>query len=369
MILAETGGLILKLTKTTRNNMAYRSKKRQPDRRVSTRDGAGSTKFKTYQLPPDPEYRGPNGEPAPKSFSLPVNQQVMPNQCQLMTFGNTLPSSTGIGGSPVIGPNLQLNVAPPLSGQYAGISAPDFVIDWGNQDVNGNYYMPASGNLNLKFNLRIWSNGGTPPTWNILGLYPGMWYFSVRLYSKATVQKANGTQFDCHFEVKNFIPSIGFVTPPQAAAGGGWLYPGPPAPAGSPNIPSYDLHFMIEQRSLSKCLWKYGQLSFYPQNQPPQIFGEDSNFGLNMNQSAPVDNMWGYGDRIILQGIQAEINPFWGLKNCSYSIAFDEDGDGIPDDFYGNTVDPITQAPTGPGNAGQNLTTMIPSETKILVFD
>ena len=155
--------------------MAYRSKKRQPERRVSTRTGDGSTKFKTYRLPPDPEYVGPNGESAPTSFSLPLNPPPLPNTCQLMAWENSLPSSTGTGGTPVVGPNLQLNAAPPLSGQYAGISATDFLIDWGVEDTNGQYYMQASGTLNLNFNLRLWSNGGTPPEWSILGLYPGMW--------------------------------------------------------------------------------------------------------------------------------------------------------------------------------------------------
>ena len=346
--------------------MAYRSKKRQPERRSSTRTLSTDTKFKTYSLPPDPGYVGPNGEPAPKSFSLPTNPPFQQGLCQLMQWGNygQTGGPTGLGNTPAIGPTLQLNPEPPLSGQYAGTSTIDWVAQWGVQDTNGNFYMPASGNLNMNFNLTIWTNNGLHPYWYVLGLYPGMWVFSLRLYSKAIITKANGTQFEAHFEVKNFAPTYGTVTPPSIAPGS-WMGPGP----ASFTPPSYNLYFSINQRSLSECLWKYGQLVYHPTAQPPAMIGGDANFGLDINQSVPVSNMWEYGDRILLGGIQAEMNPFWKMSNCSYAISFDSDGDGEPDNFYGNTVDPVTNAPTGPGNFGQNLTTMVPSESKLLIFN
>ena len=99
--------------------------------------------------------------------------------------------------------------------------------------------------------------------------------------------------------------------------------------------PGKFIEFYVNDTSvpLDKCFWKPSYLTNHAPGQSPGFvlpnpnfpfsYGIDANFGLNMNNSLPITNFFGYGDKLIIENITAHANPFWGLKNCSYSFSID----------------------------------------------
>jgi len=315
------------------------------------------------------------------------------DDCALMAWGQSItaaPNAGGQGGLPY-GPDIQLNVAPPLPpNPFSDISPVEFLNYWGVQAPNGSYPLGASGNLNISYTVRIWTGSvNNLDEFALMTLQPGMFMHCVRLTGKARLVKANGQEIQLHFEHKNSIPVIAYSSIDFNSGGGGFGIGGGGTGSGGsypvyqpdPNGIKYiEFHCHDVQVPIDKCFWKLSNLTYHAPGQSPGFvlpnpnwpfsYGIDANFGLNMNNSFPVSNHFEYGDRLIIENITAHANPFWGLKNCSYSIAVDEDGDGQADDFFGNivNVNGSGPAPVSGGNAGGNLMTMLPSETKVLEF-
>lgn len=329
--------------------MAFRRRK-TADRRTTK-----ESKTKPFRLPPMPSQDG-SSFMNPQVVQMPTNPPP-DNSCQLMQWGTTYSPTQVTMGGPGYGPQVQLNPEPPLYGQWAGTDILQFQQAWGLDVVNnGNYYMPASGTINMSFDFIMTTHQGYPSngTWSLIAIMPGMMFYSLRLTSKATVKRADGTLIPCWFEVKNLIPFLAFDgswNPNQGSGGygiggfpGNWGTTGsePWMQDGTGYLPqyAYHYHFAPQQIPLDKCLWKNDGLVFHPPGQGLDgvngPYGLDANFGLDMNQSVPFLNHWGYGDAIYLEGISASINPWWGFDMCSYSVGVDSDGDGVPDDYYGD---------------------------------
>lgn len=308
------------------------------------------------------------------------------DDCCLMAWGQSItaaPNAPGAGGLPY-GPDIQLNVAPPLPpNPFSDIDAVEFLNYWGVQAPNGSYPLGASGSINISYTVRIWTGSANNlDEFALMTVMPGMFMHCVRLTGKARLVKANGQEIPLHFEHKNSIPvvaysSIDFNDDTLIGVGGS----GSSYPIFQPNaqgIKYIEFHCHDINVPIDKCFWKMNNLTYHAPGQSlgyvfpnpnwPFSYGIDANFGLNMNNSFPISNHFGYGDKLIIENISAFANPFWGLKNCSYSIGVDSDGDSQADDYYGNIVDGTTFAPVSGGNAGSNLMTMLPSETKVLSF-
>ena len=358
--------------------MAFRRRK-TAERRATKRN-----KTKPFTLPPLPSQDG-NTFSSPSVVQLPTNPPP-DNTCQLMQWGTSnSPVQVSVGG-PGYGPQIQLNPEPPNFGAFSNITPMEFQQFWGTTDANGNYFLNASASINLNFDI-LMSTSPTQPlngNWSLFTVLPGMMYYSIRLTSKARVKKIDGSIINCWFEVKNIIPFMGYTSTPPGEFEGGidigggsvwggfnqtWLQDG------SGFLPNNHLQFFfsIQQLSISKCLWANQGLVFHPQGQPlggvNGSYGLDANFGLDMNQSIPLVNDFSYGEIIYLEGITASINPWWGFENCSYAVAVDQDGDGLPDDYYGTYIsDPMGNIVGISGSAGSNLQTMVPGAPVTLVF-
>ncbi len=368
--------------------MAYRRTRQSGQKRKSNKISKQISKTTPLRIPVlenkvDNQIKQLNVQFPSSSSSLDLDD------CCLMAWGAgvTAPGIySGQGGLPY-GPDIQLNVAPPLPGSpFDDISPIEFLNYWGVQAPNGSYPLGASGNINISYSVRIWTGSiNNLPTLSLMSLTPGMYMHSIRLVGKARLVKASGQEIQLHFEHKNSIPFLAYSNLDINFGGFG----------GSDNYPVYQEDVAAVQQSgtkyiefyvndtdvpLDKCFWKPSVLNSHPPGQSPGFvlpnptwpypYGLDANFGLDMNNSFPITNFFGYGDKIIIENISAFANPFWGLKNCSYAISVDEDGDGQADDYYGNVVE-ITgsgAAPVSGGNAGANLMTMLPSETKVLSF-
>ena len=308
------------------------------------------------------------------------------NDCCLMHWGDGVISG-GVneqpGGLPY-GPNIQLNVAPPLPpNTFSDLDIPEFLNYWGVQAPNGSYPLGASGSLNISYSVRIFTESiNNVPTFGLLTLTPGMYMHTIRLTGKARLIKANGTEIQLYFEHKNSIPFLAYSNIEFNTFGASETYPlFQEGPQGAPNYRYIEFYVNDQNIPIDKCFWKPNGLNNHPSGQNPGFvfpnpnspyppYGIDSNFGLDMNNSLPMNNFFGYGDKIIIENVSAVANPFWGLKNCSYAIDVDTDADGQADNFYGNVVE-ITgsgPAPVSGGNAGGNLQTLLPSETKVLEF-
>ena len=313
------------------------------------------------------------------------NSNLDLDDCALMAWGYGVTTNGQMSGSQglPVGPAIQLNAAPPLPGfPFDDISVPEFLNYWGVQAPNGSYPLGASGNLNINYSIRIWTGSiNTAATFNLLSLTPGMYMHSIRLTGKAKLVKASGQEIPLHFEHKNSIPFHAYSNIEiNTGFGGSVDYPVFQEEPG--NIGTRYVEFYINDTNvpIDKCFWKLSNLNYHPQGQSPGFvgpnpnwpfsYGLDANFGLDMNNSFPITNFFGYGDKLIIENITAFANPYWGLKNCSYSFSVDTDGDGEADDFFGNIVEVTGSgpAPVSGGNAGSNLMTVIPSETKVLSF-
>jgi len=362
--------------------MAFRRRK-TADRRTTK-----ASKTKPFRIPPMPS-QDSSVYAGPQVVQLPTNPPP-DNSCQLMQWGTTYNSSQVGLGQEGYGPQIQLNPEPPLFGNFAGIDVMEFQQYWGTTTQGGQYFLNASGSINLNFDLIMTTHQGYPSngTWGLIAIMPGMMYYSLRLTSKALVKRTDGTVHPCWFEVKNLIPFLAFDgswNPNQGSGGygiggvpGNWGTTGsePWMQDGTGYLPeyAYHYHFSVQQLPLHKCLWEYQGQVFHPAGQGLDgvngPYGLDANFGLDMNQSLPFTNNWNYGDIIYLEGINAEINPWWGFEMCSYSIGVDSDDDGVPDDYYGDYLF------SGQGgvvigvsnNTGGNLQTMVPGGPVTLQF-
>lgn len=360
--------------------MAYRRTRQSGQKRKSNKISKQTSKTTPLRIPVlenkvDNQIKQLNVQLPSSSSSLDLDD------CCLMAWGAgvTAPGIySGQGGLP-FGPDIQLNVAPPLPGfPFDDISPIEFLNYWGVQSPNGSYYLGASGNINISYSVRIWTGSiNNLPTFGLISLTPGMYMHTIRLTGKARLVKASGEEIPLHFEHKNSIPFLAYSNMEISDGFGGSVdYPlFQESQAGEKYIEFYVNDTDVP---LDKCFWKTSYLTNHAPGQSPGFvmpnpawpypYGVDANFGLNMNNSFPITNFFGYGDKLIIENISAFANPFWGLKNCSYSIGVDSDGDSQADDYYGNIVDGTTFAPVSGGNAGSNLMTMLPSETKVLSF-
>lgn len=360
--------------------MALRKKRQPAQRRASLRNQ--KTKSYTVMIPPDPSVNmGDRAMMPSTSFVMPLNPPP-DDTCQLMYWGGSSSGTQGTGlNSFPIGVDIQLNVAPPLLGPFSNISIQEFNQYWGQTSAAGQYFLPASVNLNLNFDFIITSQGGTPQngSWQLYSLLPGMSVYNFRLTSKARVIRVNGSVENYHFELKNFHPALAFTSHPMEPGSGGgfggvgndWMQNG--SSYLNPDTQyAHHWYFILGQIPVERCLWRYDNLTFHPQNQGLSLvngpYGLDANFGVNMNQSIPITNYFEYGDRIILDGITAHVNPFWGYESCPFAFAIDEDGDGIADSYFGDYGGTVVdgQIIELPSQAGGPVQTVVPTETKIL---
>lgn len=322
----------------------------------------------------------------PQVIQMPTNPPPT-ETCQLMYYGTTYNPTQVTFGGPGYGPQIQLNPEPPISGNFANISVMEFQQFWGATTAAGQYFLPASGSINMSFDL-VMTTSPTPPsngTWALFGIMPGMMFYSLRLTSKALVKRVDGTVIPCWFEVKNLLPFLAFDGSWGVNDGGGYGIGGvgnwtggsgePWMQDGTGYLPeyAYHYHFAPQQIPLHKCLWRYEGQVFHPAGQGLDgvngPYGLDANFGLDMNQSLPFPNNFEYGDIIYLEGINASINPWWGFDMCSYAIGVDSDDDGVPDDYYGDYLYNEDGAVIGiSGSSGGNLQTMIPGGPVTLQF-
>lgn len=362
--------MIIKTQKQQQNNMAYR-RRRQPEQ-ARTAPGSPKQKTKSYRVPFNPAYSDPSGEAVRKTYSLNTNRGLS-NNCQLLSWGdmNALSPEGVVGGLPT-GPDIALNVKIPTQGQYSGISQEDFDQYWGVEAPGGGFPLPASATLNLDFKIKVWASGGLPDSgaWDVLSSVPAMMPFFFKIGSKARVVK-RGVSYDALFELKNFYPHLIYTSNPDQA-GGIVQYSEALAQEG---VPAYEFHFSMQDVPLSKCLWSPIKSSSHSASSSPSFingrYGADANWGLNMNASSSFTQVNGtafsYGDQIIIDPVSIAVNPFWGLTTCSYSVAIDTDGDGAPDNYFGNTVNSLGQR-SDTGSSGFNLRSMVPSEPKTLRF-
>lgn len=291
--------------------------------------------------------------PQPTVIQIPQQpQQQQTAGCALMQWGSLTPGSGQTAST--AGPSIQLNVAPPLYGTFAGIDPIEFTQFWGVQAPNGSYPLNASVNLNINFDLLAYTNSPSW-AWSFWDLYAGMFKFFVRMYSKARVVRVGGQVEECWFEVKNMIPFFGYRYP---CLDNSYLAC-EEDPFGVQALDNYYYFFVgLSDYPLEKCLWKLQGLTFHQPGQSPDEvtpgpatpypYGPDANFGLDMNTSIPFLNDFSYGDKIFIEGINVQVNPFWGIEQCSYNVGVSNEGDTSPDDFY-------------IGQPGSNLGTMIPS--------
>lgn len=371
--------------------MAYRTSRQSGQRRKNDRLSKNTSKKIPLRIPVienklDNQVKNLN-------LQVPSSSSVLndPTNCMVMQWG----SGMGSGGLP-IGPDIQLNIEPPIVGPFSGqINTIEFAQYWGVQNAAGSYFVPASGSINISYSLKINASSTGINTalsnFELITIVPGMYMHTIRLVGKARLRKWNGTVIPLHFEHKNSLPLTAFIDPPAQDGGfgigiggggfgsGGYDSGSYPIYQELPGNPNY-IHFFVHDINvpLDKCFWKVENLVnhapgqspgyVYPNPAWPFPYGLDANFGLDMNNSYPVTNFFEYGDAIEIENIDAIANPFWGFNQCSYSIGVDTDGDGVTDDFFGNTIDPNTGVPIGPGNAGGNLQTLLPSETKLLEF-
>lgn len=346
-------------------------------RKTADRTRSKGSKTKSLKLPPMPSQDGASFM-NPQVIQLPTNPP--PNEsCQLMYW------TQGSAGQGTLGPQIQLNPEPPTSGAFSNISILEFQQYWGTTDANGAYFLPASGTINLNFDFIMNSNNGVPPngSWSLIATMPGMMFYSLRLTSKAKIIRVGGEVEECWFEVKNIVPYLAFTSIVPGSdnydvvigSGGGfggnfntWMQDGSNFLDGI----AYQYYFQIQQLPLNKCLWRMQGLSFHPPGQSLGFvsgpYGNDANFGLNMNQSYPITNYFNYGDKIYLEGITASINPWWDFNMCSYSLQVDLDGDGI-DDNYGNWLFDADGNIVGTSPSGGPLQTMIPSSPIMIGFN
>ena len=384
----ETGGLTLRLTKTTRsnntNNMAYRRTRQSGQKRKSNKISKQISKTTPLRIPVvdnkvDNQIKQLNVQVPSSSSSLNLDD------CCLMAWGSGVTSPgmySGLGGLPV-GPDIQLNVAPPLPGSpFDDISPIEFLNFWGVQAPNGSYPLGASGNINISYSVRIWTGSiNNLPIFSLMSLTPGMYMHSIRLTGKARLVKASGQQIPLHFEHKNSIPFLAYTNMNISTNFGGSVdYPIFQESSSGGEEKYIEFYVNDTDVPLDKCFWKPVNLNNHAPGQSPGFvlpnptwpypYGIDANFGLDMNNSFPITNFFGYGDKLIIENITAFANPYWGLKNCSFALDADTDGDGQADSFFGNIVEITGQgpAPVSGGTAGANLQTMLPSETKILNF-
>ena len=362
--------------------MAYRRTRQSGQKRKSNKISKQISKTTPLKIPVlenkvDNQIKQINVQFPSSSSSLNLDD------CCLMAWGAGVTSSgiyPGQGGLP-FGPDIQLNVAPPLPGSpFDDISPIEFLNFWGVQAPNGSYPLGASGNINISYSVRIWTGSiNNLPTFGLLTLTPGMYMHTIRLVGKARLVKANGQEIPLHFEHKNSIPFLAYSNMLfEDSFGGSSDYPlFQESTTGEKYV---EFYVNDTEVPLNKCFWKPTYLTNHTPGQSPGFvlpnpawpypYGIDANFGLDMNNSFPINNFFGYGDKLIIENITAFANPFWGLKNCSYAFSIDSDGDGEQDNYFGNIVE-ITgsgAAPVSGGNAGSNLMTMIPSETKVLSF-
>ena len=355
--------------------MAYRKSRQSGQRKRRS----AKTKTKQLAIPPVVTREG-------ETLQLPVLQMpqssVVNDSCQLMNWGNT--------GSPAqgnFGPEIQLNIGPPTSGNFSDISMPDFLQYWGTTTAAGQYFLPASGTFNFNFQLLMWTSSPVPSNWSLIAVLPGMMWYSVRLISKARVIRATGEIEECWFELKNIMPSYAFESNPPddedsgfgVGTGGGpfgggtqqsWMLDGSEY-LENIGAQAYHYYFHVQNIPIDQCLWRFQGLTFHPSGQSLGSVngpnGNDSNFGIDINQSIPFPNHFNYGDRIKLEGISAQINPFWGFEMCGFSFGVDLNQDGMTD-YFGTWVFDENGNPSPNPSFGGPLQTMIPSSPMQFAF-
>lgn len=316
----------------------------------------------------------PSGGIVPKSFSFPERSFSLPSPpCQLMSWGQEpLGLNPALDTGPLpYGPDIQLNINPPTDGLGSDLSLLEFLQYWGQYNPQTETYpLGASGSLNFNFDLKINFNNGFPPYFNILTLMPGIWLWALRLVSKAEIQFPGEPPSECHFELKNFIPSV-VLSNIASTEDSGWIfYQSDELSQSQP--PYLHAYFNVTDVPIKKCFWRLGATTNHPpatsfgtvvSSAPgtPLDYGPDANFGLDMNNSFPVSaGNVPFGTKLRIKSIAALFNPLFGFENCSYAITIDGNN-------FGFTTDPTTGFPIS-SNAGSNLLTMLPSQEKILVF-
>jgi hypothetical protein len=378
--------------------MAYRRKRRAADKSLSKTNRTKTVRIGGVKLSPEDQFDSTVSIQLPLSSDF--SDQFPLQGCALMQWGNDSPGTygTGVGALP-IGPSITLQPGPPVLGAFSGISAAEFTQFWGQTTNAGQYFLPCSLNLQIAFDVKVVSgDGGIPWGMTMMDLLQGLMKHHFRLESKARIIRASGQIEECMFELKDITPQIGFTsTCPDIGGdsgtgiGGGtgtisdgWMQSCALPPVGNGAI-QYHIYYTIPQVAANKCFWRLQGLNYHPINQVPGMvngpYGQDPNFGIDRNNSYPIDNYFEYGDKIYMEGINVIQNPYWGTPMCGYSILIDEDGDGVADNAFGTWVlDENGNIAYPPGNPetinsadadgsvayNGNLKTMVPSEPKLL---
>jgi len=381
--------------------MAYRRTGQSSQKKRTSKSRARSIKTKPVSIPVT---KTTGSRVENQVVQVPVNRSIVnEDDCAIMYWGSFFENqgygSSTPGGLPQ-GIAFQVNPINPTSGQFAppNLTYNEWLQFWGQTGPSGvpGQLVPASVKLTMNFQLTI-NSGGAPWWFNFIDLYPGMINHFIRIYSKAIIiRAANNATEECWFEIKNFMPFYAEGFPVSSCdegdsdigidGGSGGSFTGYPACVPFEGLQNYrTFYFGLNEVPLDRCLWKNAGLTFHDPGQSPSFvapgpnspvpYGLDANFGLDMNSCIPVFNQWQYGDRIILGGLTAAINPFWGSESCSYAFSVDTDGDGVPDQFYGDYIG--ISVPTevdgnqiygiGFGSSGGTVQTLLPSEEITLI--
>lgn len=336
--------------------MAYRRKRRAADKSLSKTNRTKTVRIGGVRLSPEDQFD------STVSIQLPLSSDfsdVFPLQgCAMMQWGGSSPGAIGQGLDALpVGVSIIPQPGPPVLGAFSGISAGEFTQFWGQTTAAGQYFLPCSLNLQIAFDVRVWSGFQDLVPWGMtmMDVLQGLMRYHFRLESKARIIRASGQIEECMFELKDITPQIGFTsTCPDIGGdsgtgiGGGtgtisdgWMQSCALPPVGNGAI-QYHIYYTIPQVAANKCFWRLQGLNYHPINQAPGLingpYGQDPNFGIDRNNSYPIDNYFEYGDKIYIEGINVIHNPFWGVPNCGYSWIIDSDGDGVPDNAFGTWI-------------------------------
>ena len=266
------------------------------------------------------------------STSDPYCMQVFwtnPLGTQLTTGPNNLP----------YGPNIERHLYPPLSGSFSDVSGPDFSQFFGTTDANGNYFLGASAKLDMLMTL---VTSGNAALLNV----PVLQHFFLVLNGKAKLIRANGEIQELYFQARNLNHMLTMATYGSEVQNEDQL-----DIVVNPNPSSLELgvNFITMdtggQRDISDFFYYANTL------EPVNASNAPSQYALTAGGyvGLPLINDFAYGDKIFIENITAGY-PNLGLTGCGMGIVgIDPDGDGVDNDFYGNSTGyptPFTVVPS-----------------------
>lgn len=251
-----------------------------------------------------------------------------------------LPNPNGAEGLPY-GPHIERHLYPPTESGFGNISGEDFAQFFGTTNANGDYFLNASAKLDMLMTLIMAGNSG------ILTL-PIMQYYFLVLHGKARIIRFNGEVQELYFQAKN-LNHVLTIQP-----NGSQNFGSDPTIITDPNETNQTMTFVTMDTG--------GQINisdfFYYANTLEPINASNAPTQQALTAGGytgfPLINDFYYGDKIFIENITAGY-PNLGLTGCGMlTIGVDSDGDGVIDDYYGNS----------PGYPSPY--TVLPSESKAI---